>query len=723
MRHISIELENCYGIRSLKHDFDFSQRSAYAIYAPNGSMKSSLAQTFKDFADGNKSLDRIFPARVTIRKVKDEKGKDLAGERVLVLPPYDELFEHTEKTSTLLVNNTLRKEYQQLHIDLDRSKASFVKAMREQSGSKKALDDEIALSFMKTAEGDAFYRALERVNAEVSEQKDAPFASVVYDIIFDERVLSALGTKDFTSALHQYVDRYNELLVQSTYFKKGVFEYYNASQIAKTLADNGFFDAQHTITLHAARNREVTTQEELEELIKKEFDNITKDSSLRKTFENIKKALEKNVTVRAFKDYICDNEFLLPHLANIEDLREKIWKSYFKVHESLYNDALDQFRRVKSRRAEIEEAARKERTQWEAAIDLFNDRFFVPFKLEARNKAAVALGHNPMLDLSYTFTDGADQAPVEKDTLLKALSQGEKKALYILNIIFEIEVRRGAKQETLFVVDDIADSFDYKNKYAIIQYLEDISDGPLFKQIILTHNFDFYRTISSRFVGYPGCLMARKNATETVLLQAEGIKNIFINDWKKAFFSDDKKKVASVPFMRNLIEFTRGENDPDFIKLTAVLHWQSDSPAITVRDLDTIYHKLFQTGASSGNPDSIVVDLIETVAKKCLKASTGANFENKIVLSIAIRLASERFMVAKIADQNFVDDIKLHQTRTLLEKFERMFPNEMAAIKTVRDVVLMTPENIHLNAFMYEPILDMSDEHLRKLYAEVLALK
>ena len=57
---------------------------------------------------------------------------------------------------------------------------------------------------------------------------------------------------------------------------------------------------------------------------------------------------------------------------------------------------------------------------------------------------------------------------------MQALSTGEKKALYILNIIFEIEARTKAGQQTLLVVDDIADSFDYKNKYAIIQYLLDI---------------------------------------------------------------------------------------------------------------------------------------------------------------------------------------------------------------------------------------------------------
>ena len=44
-------------------------------------------------------------------------------------------------------------------------------------------------------------------------------------------------------------------------------------------------------------------------------------------------------------------------------------------------------------------------------------------------------------------------------------------------------------------------------------------------------------------------------------------------------------------------------------------------------------------------------------------------------------------------------------------------------VKTLRKVVLMTPENIHLNAFMYEPILDMSDDSLKALYSEVRNLQ
>ncbi len=43
-------------------------------------------------------------------------------------------------------------------------------------------------------------------------------------------------------------------------------------------------------------------------------------------------------------------------------------------------------------------------------------------------------------------------------------------------------------------------------------------------------------------------------------------------------------------------------------------------------------------------------------------------------------------------------------------------------LKCLDRVALMTPENIHVNSFMYEPIVDMSDDHLKKLYGDVKKL-
>ena len=352
-------------------------------------------------------------------------------------------------------------------------------------------------------------------------------------------------------------------------------------------------------------------------------------------------------------------------------------------------------------------------------IRIFNNRFFVPFTLSINNRERVILGTDSMPVLGFDFQESEDgeQASVEKDTLMKTLSTGEKKALYILNIIFEVEARRKENQETLFIFDDIADSFDYRNKYAIIQYLMDIADGPHFKQILLTHNFDFFRTVNSRFVKYPRCLMAAKTSKGLSIKQAEGIKNPFVKDWKIHFFDDPKKRIASIPFLRNLIEYTKGADDADFGTLTSLLHWKANSANITQGNLDRIFGTMFGGNEASRDSQASVISVVGRAARACMNGvdqEGGIRFENKIVLSIAIRIGAERFMAERIRDRTFLESIVANQTGQLLERFEKDFAGETEALEVIKRVVLMTPENIHLNSFMYEPILDMSDEHLKE---------
>src|ERR1035441_801556 len=60
-------------------------------------------------------------------------------------------------------------------------------------------------------------------------------------------------------------------------------------------------------------------------------------------------------------------------------------------------------------------------------------------KREEVTHGLAALSYAQKLWNVFTFEDGADKAPIEKSTLMKVLSTGEKKALYVLNIIFEVE--------------------------------------------------------------------------------------------------------------------------------------------------------------------------------------------------------------------------------------------------------------------------------------------
>lgn len=721
MEQLKLDLEHCYGIKRLTATLDFGDCSAYAVYAPNGMMKSSFAQTFKDIAADEPSRDRVFPDRVTQRSVVDETGKPLSAEAVLVLPPYEEVFGDSEKTATLLVDSKLRKEYEQLYLEIDRAKTRFLKAMKEQSKSKRDLEAEIALTFTKS--NTEFYQALIRVKDEVAKLPDPQFANVPYDLVADERVASFLATQDVAAMLKAYIDKYNELLAGSKYFRKGTFDYYNAATIAKALAANGFFKAKHSVTLNADRKVEVTTEKQLAELIASEKAAILQDEQLKRTFNEMEKRITKNEMLRDFQEFLADNEEVLALMGNLAKLKEDIWKSYFKAHESLYTDLIAKYQAADTRTKEIEAQAARQRTQWEEVIDIFNRRFFVPFKLEVKNRISVMLGEALAPTLGFTFHEGTEAAEIDRPELLQVLSTGEKKALYILSVIFEVEVRRQEQTDTVFVVDDIADSFDYRNKYAIIQYLKDIAEESCFKLIILTHNFDFFRTVNSRFVRYSHCLMVQRTSTGLELVPAVGIKNIFVNDWKNHFFDDARKRVAAISFVRNIIEYTRGDDDPDYLSLTGLLHWRDNSASITHGDLDAIYRRAFSGGAFWPSPATPVIDTIRSEAAACLNAPEGTNFENKIVLAIAIRLDAERHMVAKIADKQFVSSITTNQTARLLKRYRAIKGVKPRAIEILDQVALMTPENIHLNSFMYEPIVDMADDHLRVLYKDVLALK
>ena len=63
MQKLIVNLENCYGINKLEHEFDFQHGRSISIYAPNGTMKTSFAKTLKDFSLNTDSKDLIFSER------------------------------------------------------------------------------------------------------------------------------------------------------------------------------------------------------------------------------------------------------------------------------------------------------------------------------------------------------------------------------------------------------------------------------------------------------------------------------------------------------------------------------------------------------------------------------------------------------------------------------------------------------------------------------------
>ena len=499
-------------------------------------------------------------------------------------------------------------------------------------------------------------------------------------------------------------------------------------KLRKNLNTNGFFKAEHSVYLRIKGEKvEVTTLKDLEDAIQAEKDLILTDDSLKSAFEAIDRQLQKNVDLKKFRVCLEENQIVLGELGKPERLRQKLWVEYLVRSRDIFQDLLSSFNKGKDKIAEIVNEAKAEKTKWAGVISIFNERFSVPFVVRMANQEDVILKSDAP-NICFDFLEDSDDrlsatAPIEEVDLKRVLSNGESRALYMLNIIFEVEARKTAGQNTLFVVDDIADSFDYKNKYAIIEYLMEVGKQDGFQQLILSHNFDFYRTVSSRLnLKRESRILASKENGTVTLQQEIYQKSAPFSYWRENL-TCKSMLIASIPFLRNLAEYSG--DDTSYAKLTSLLHIRPDTEQFLVAELQELIKKILHDQENLVLPDHVkpVKELIYDVASIIVQEpSETSALENKIVLSIAIRLKAENFMIARINDKPFWHGITSNQTITLIKRFKKDFPREKQNIQLFDQVNLMTPENIHLNSFMYEPIIDLSAHHLKKLFTKVDAL-
>lgn len=727
MKKLQIHLENCYGIKALTYAFDFGAKNSYIIYSPNGTMKTSFAKSFKDFSLKNIPKDLIFPDKTTVFNIQDESEKTIPPDSIFVIEPYNQGYE-SDKMSTLLVNKELKNEYDKIHINIDKKKDFLLKELKQLSKLSKNIEEIFSIDV--TDESNSFFRALMRLQDEVENEADESLTNVDYNILFNEKVQTFLNTKDFKEKLENYINIYDELISNSTFFSRGNFDHYNASNVEKSLKDNKFFIAKHSVYINQQGiKKEISSDKELEEAINIEKAKILDNEELKSAFSEIDKAI-KNKELVEFRNYILQKQYLLPKLKNLKKLKQDIWVAYLSTRKDTYNEVIATYKDSRENLKRIAEQAEKEITKWQAIINIFNDRFYVPFNVRIDNKSDVIVGEK-VPTLKFEFKDFYEEASckiVDKEMLLNVLSQGEKRALYILNIIFEIEARKELDQKTILIIDDIADSFDYKNKYAIIEYLKEIATSDNFYQIILTHNFDFYRTTYGRLgIQRDRRLQAIRNKYGIELKEIKYQNDVFKTWLLNISKGNLEQLIALIPFIRNIAEYTLGDSSEQYKKLTSLLHIKPETPSITFSDFlsiikQTLSNDTVPKAGSINVEDKILSNVYQVADQIEIEQEETLELEKKIVLSIATRLKSEEYMINKINNSSLVEGITKNQTATLVDLFQKQFPEDKKSLKILKRVNLMTPENIHLNSFMYEPILDMSNEHLKVLYKDIKTL-
>lgn len=682
----------------------FQKKKACLIYAPNGTMKTSFAKTFREISCGSTPKEQLSGENGIFKILKD--NEDILKDEILVIHSYED--KSFENISKLLVNSNLRDEYVELVKGIEKQKDCFLNQLKLHFGITKTLENEFKIFFNRSLNT---INILENLDLDDGNSFFSKKFTFKYIELFNSKTLNLMKKSAFIKSINDYVKLYDKLLNESLLFKKGEINHNNFDEILRTLEKQNFFKVKNKITL--ANGVDVSDLESFKKILSEEKNKILSDGKLQKKFEAIEKLLSNEET-KKLREILEENREFLLELSNLNGFQKKIWKTFTSYHLQEFQELKEIYTVNKEKINKIIEIAESEKSKWEEVIELYNERFNMPFTIKISNKADSLLGiEQPQIRFVYKNNEVDEK--ILKNNIL---STGEKRALYILNVLYNLELCKQEKKEKLIILDDIADSFDYKNKYAIIEYLNDLKDEiSFFKLIILTHNFDFYRTIGSRLNISSNAFMAIKDDEKIELRKGQYFKNIFLY-WKDKVWKSNKITLATIPFVRNLIEYSYGTEEESYNKLTNLLHYKlNETENMTILDLNTIYNEFWFKNENIENQDKLVIDMLFDEADKILEEADEVALENKIILSIAIRQKAEKYMLKKILEKNQEYELPNdNQTRKLFNVYKKEYSEYTKEFEAVN---LMTAENIHINSFMYEPLIDASLNHLKKLYEKL----
>ncbi|ACJ08643.1 hypothetical protein HPP12_1495 [Helicobacter pylori P12] len=642
-----INIENCYGIGKIqKTSLDFSKSNSYLLYAQNGVFKTSFAKSLTDLINNEMPKDNFYPNRRS--KIEIEfNGEKISKENVAVFHSYDEEFSSEDSVTTFMAKSDLKQLYDNILSELKKEKKVLLESLKDIASG---FDYEKEI---KTIKNKSFYEILDNHLTEIeSSEKHYSFE---YRDIFDR----SKKVKDFVNKhrdlIEQYFNKYQELLSQSEIFKHmdgGDFGTNHADDLKKALENNRFFKANHSLKI---AGEEITNYQKLSDIFENEKNRILNNEELKESFDKIEKVINANKELKAFKDAISKDNTLLTELLDYDSFRKKVLFSYLKQVIQNVKSLVNLYREKKPKIEEIIKQANKDQKEWESVIEIFNQRFLVPFKVELQNQKDILLNKDTA-QFRFIFSDNNQNIMnVQKEDLQKHLSGGEKRALYILQILFEIETRKRSDEVQLLVFDDISDSFDYRNKYAIIEYLKDLQEYRQFKLLVMTHNFDFYRTLASRLdIPREQIKMIRKNDAREIIFENGGYLKSFIK-WIRDS-EKDKDFFTLIPFVRNLIEYTgfQADKDSNYITLTNCLHMKKDTKTIQIQDISKIFDSVFGTERKKKKIEKdnskLYFQAIYNIAEEIYnnKDRNHIELQNKIILSMAIRLKAEEWMLNKL---------------------------------------------------------------------------
>jgi hypothetical protein len=797
-----INIQDCYRIAKLTHDFELNNNNSeyrnsrtIQIYAPNGTMKTSFTKCFKDFKKGKESKEQISKQDGIFSMHID--GKDITKEQISIVESYVDDYESSH-IQRLLLNKDLQTKYNNIN-------EKIATAQNKLETTINSIAKINIFTILENLEGEINYEKLNKLKPNIAglaniKNKDIAdkYSLLDYKILFSPQALDVLNNTDIKEHLKKYFTTYMEFVKNSKIYRlEGgfVFDHINANNIKEQLDNNKFFRAKHKVVLSINKgnnddNKEQTCDsEDFAKLIQEEQYKINNDKGLKDIWSGVEKSFSKNIDARKWPEYIKNNIWLVDDLDNVDALRKKVICAYCVKVKKDYDEYLKVYEDNEKDIANIKTQARKDTAKWQECIEEFKNRFlYLPYQVKIENPEDCVLGIE-LPKLSYKPDNSIEDNSIEDKSMdadksidvnymkKNILSEAEKRTLYLLHIIFDLknlEQTKGEKQ--LLIIDDIIDSFDYKNKHAILEYIYDATAHGNIYLIMLTHSFDFYSKIASLFqlrFGY----IAEKDQNRNIKLikynntpnsdnisnhniSSDNISNnkiakentFDVKSWLK--IKDAKDFIASIPLIRNLCEYQgdKGENSL-YKKLSNILHYSIDNTKeITIKDLHVDIKRYLDLGKQhaidnikglEGKDGLTFYQLVKQVAEEICDSNKDCNgnknkyqhmnLQDKVILAIALRLSMEEKLVKYLSqskdlinqnnkgkNEEEYNNIKHNQTRKLINEFKKHNKQIPQQTKVLLDMInILSSNHIHLNSFAFEPLLDILGYELIDKYNKI----
>lgn len=691
------KLENAYGIKELKVSFDDNTLSQNLVYSKNGTFKTSFSRCLYNLSNNEKEKieDRItkIPANIEMKMIDDEGESNNLINKFLVFSR--EIYEEKslsdyEKELEMLTIDKRKQEYVQ---DLINSTLEEPIAELQINAKSINLDLQKALETLNIPYKGKLDWYLE-VFKYIDGAPDENISEINLKTIF-QKTYDILDNDNFQENINNYINIYNKKIKEELFDDD--FDENSCISFLESLKKTKFMneDKKRGVILNGTSYYDYDS---VQEIINKTMKNIFSSSEILKSNQELIKSMGTSNEAQKLKKEIINNPLLIKQLSLG---RKKIIRIALKNSGLQTKYWINILENAMSELKKIYDEVQNMNSKFERAIEIYKLRFRPVFDIKIKNKKESMLGLDlPSLYFKYKKYD----CDIEEKFLYDILSSGEKTSLNIIKFIVEYISNKDSKP--FIILDDIVETFDYANRYAFIEYINDMvnDDTPV---IVLTHNFEFYRTLHSRIKKLVP-LVTNVDEKGRILIQECSKINRNIEDVLNV--QSKKELFFAIPYLREAKIILQENNEI----LNSCLHYKEKTLNLKLKDIIDLFPKKIKLDI---DPNLFYLDELENVLSS-IKMTNNYDLVEKTIYSIGCRV----FLEQKIIQKNFdlIKDVNENQFAYIIKKYHNQLNEKV--LELAERVSISTPEFIHGNAFMYEPLIDIDGFYLKELYDDIKKL-